>query len=58
MCLLKHMNQLNGEKEFEGILIAFDGANVTVEMKIKTRKTIVTIPYEKIANARLAVTFS
>ena len=58
MCILKHMNQLNGEKEFEGILVEFDGANVTVEIKIKTRKTLVTIPYEKIANARLAVTFS
>ena len=55
---IKTYEPLNGEKEFEGILVEFDGANVTVEIKIKTRKTLVTIPYEKIANARLAVTFS
>jgi len=55
---IKTFEPLNGEKEFEGVLVEFDGANVTVEIKIKTRKTLVTIPYEKIANARLAVTFS
>ena len=54
----KTFEPLNGEKQFEGVLVEFDGANVTVEIKIKTRKTLVTIPYEKIANARLAVTFS
>ena len=55
---IKTFEPLNGEKQFEGVLVEFDGANVTVEIKIKTRKTLVTIPYEKIANARLAVTFS
>ena len=55
---IKTYEPLNGEKEFEGVLVAFDGANVTLEIKIKTRKTRVKIPYEKIANARLAVTFS
>lgn len=55
---IKTYEPLNDEKEFEGVLVEFDGANVTVEIKIKTRKTLVTIPYEKIANARLAVTFS
>ena len=46
------------EKEFEGTLIAFDGNEVTVEMKIKTRKKTVVIPYEKVAKARLAISFS
>lgn len=55
---IKTFEPLNGEKQFEGVLVEFDGTNVTVETKIKTRKTLVTIPYEKIANARLAVTFS
>ena len=55
---IKTYEPLNGEKQFEGVLVGFDGVNVTVEIKIKTRKTLVTIPYEKIANARLAVTFS
>ena len=55
---IKTYEPLDGEKEFEGVLVEFDGVNVTVEIKIKTRKTLVTIPYEKIAKARLAVTFS
>src|SRR4051794_2033730 len=55
---IKTFEPLNGEKQFEGVLVEFDGANVTVEIKVKTKKTLVTIPYEKIANARLAVTFS
>lgn len=55
---IKTFEPLNGEKQFEGVLVDFDGNIVSVEIKIKTRKTIVTIPYEKIANARLAVSFS
>lgn len=55
---IKTFEPINDEKEFQGILTDFDGSNVRVEIKIKTRKTTVTIPYEKIANARLAVTFS
>ena len=55
---IKTYEPLNDEKEFEGVLVEFDGSNVTVEIKIKTRKTLVTIPYEKIANARLPVIFS
>jgi ribosome maturation factor RimP len=54
---IKTYEPLNGEKQFEGVLAEFDGSNVTVEIKIKTRKKLVSIPYEKIANARLAVTF-
>ena len=43
------------EKEFEGTLTAFDGNEVTIEIKIKTRKKTVEIPYEKVAKARLAI---
>jgi ribosome maturation factor RimP len=55
---VKTYEPIDGEKQFEGKLTHFDGITVTLEIKIKTRKTSVNIPYEKIANARLAVTFS
>lgn len=47
----------NGEKSFEGMLLAFDGIELTIATKQKTRTVEVTIPYEKIASARLAVVF-
>lgn len=46
-----------GQKVFEGELLAFDGQTLTVEIKIKTRSKQISIPYNKIANARLAVVF-
>ncbi|AGK53088.1 ribosome maturation factor RimP [Bacillus sp. 1NLA3E] len=55
---IKTYEPIDGEKSFEGILTQFDGETVMVEMKIKTRKKSIVIPYEKIANARLAITFS
>lgn len=55
---IKTYEPINGEKTFEGILTQFDGETVIVEVKIKTRKKSIEIPYAKIANARLAVTFS
>ncbi|KMY49481.1 ribosome maturation factor RimP [Peribacillus loiseleuriae] len=55
---IKTYEPILDEKEFEGILTSFDGKEVTIEMKIKTRKKTVVIPFEKIAKARLAVTFS
>jgi ribosome maturation factor RimP len=55
---MKTYEPIEGEKTFEGILTAFDGENVTLEIKVKTRKKTINIPYEKIAKARLAVTFS
>jgi ribosome maturation factor RimP len=55
---IKTYEPLDGEKGFEGTLLAFDGQTVTIEVKIKTRKKTIEIPYEKVANARLAVTFS
>lgn len=55
---IKTYEPIDGEKSFEGRLIQFDGETVTVEVKIKTRKKSIEIPYPKIANARLAVSFS
>jgi len=55
---IKTYEPIDGEKQFEGILTHFDGITVTVEIKIKTRKKSVNIPYEKVAQARLAVSFS
>ncbi|MEH7073593.1 ribosome maturation factor RimP [Neobacillus drentensis] len=55
---IKTYEPFDGEKSFEGKLLEFDGQYLKIEMKIKTRKKIIEIPYEKVANARLAVTFS
>ncbi|HEX6593934.1 MAG TPA: ribosome maturation factor RimP [Bacillota bacterium] len=44
-----------GEKEYEGILTAFNDNHVTIEYKVKTRTKEVNIPFDKIAKARLAV---
>ncbi len=56
--MIKTYEPIDGEKNFEGKLLKFDGQSVTIEVKIKTRKKTMEIPYEKVANARLAVTFS
>jgi len=55
---IKTYEPIDGEKTFEGTLLAYDGQQLTVEVKIKTRKKSIDIPYEKVANARLAVSFS
>lgn len=55
---IKTYEPIDGEKAFEGILTDYNGETVTVEVKIKTRKKTVVLPYDKIASARLAVTFS
>ncbi|KFZ43272.1 ribosome maturation factor RimP [Anoxybacillus flavithermus] len=55
---VKTYEPIDGQKEFEGLLTAFDGQTVTVEVKVKTKKKAITIPYEKVASARLAVIFS
>jgi ribosome maturation factor RimP len=55
---VKTYEPIDGEKTFEGILTRFDGNMVSIEAKIKTRKKMVEIPYEKVASARLAVSFS
>ncbi|MFC0472018.1 ribosome maturation factor RimP [Halalkalibacter kiskunsagensis] len=48
---------IEGEKAFEGKLIDFDGEDLEIEVKVKTRKKVYTIPYDKVANARLAIIF-
>lgn len=55
---IKTYEPIDGEKVFEGVLTEYDGQTATVEVKIKTRKKIVAIPSDKIANARLAISFS
>jgi ribosome maturation factor RimP len=55
---IKTYEPIDGEKIFEGVLANFTGDTVTVEVKIKTRKKTIEIPFEKVASARLAVTFS
>jgi ribosome maturation factor RimP len=55
---IKTYEPIDGEKAFEGILTDYNGETVTVEVKIKTRKKTVVLPFDKIASARLAVTFS
>ncbi|MCU9612068.1 ribosome maturation factor RimP [Caldibacillus lycopersici] len=54
---IKTYEPIDGEKVFEGTLTEFDGEFVTVEIRIKTRKKSVKIPYQKIASGRLAVSF-
>ncbi|WP_243386899.1 ribosome maturation factor RimP [Bacillus kexueae] len=55
---IKTYESIDGEKEFEGELTSFDGELVKLSVKVKTRTKEVTIPYEKVAKARLAVTFN
>ena len=55
---IKTYEPILNEKEFEGIMTNYDGNEVTLEVKIKTRKKIIVIPFEKVAKARLAITFS
>ncbi|MBH5316601.1 ribosome maturation factor RimP [Paenibacillus sp. GSMTC-2017] len=43
----------DGSKEFEGMLLAFDGENATV----RVGKSEHVIPYDKVASARLAIVF-
>lgn len=42
-------------KVFEGTLLSFDGTDLIMEYMEKTRKKEVTIPYQTVAKARLAV---
>lgn len=55
---IKTYEPIDGEKVFEGVLTNYTGDTVTVEVKIKTRKKTIVIPFDKVASARLAVTFS
>lgn len=46
---------MEGAKEFEGILKAFEDDIITIEYKVKTRTKSIQIPFNKVAKARLAV---
>lgn len=54
---VKLYEPFEGEKEYEGTLLSFEEQVLTVEYRMKTRTKQVAIPLEKIAKARLAVTF-
>ncbi|MCY8565011.1 ribosome maturation factor RimP [Bacillus sonorensis] len=55
---IKTYEPIEDNKEFEGTLSAFDGETVEVTVTIRTRQKRINIPYEKIAKARLAVSFN
>jgi ribosome maturation factor RimP len=55
--LVKTYEPIDGEKVFEGRLSSFDGETLAVEQKMKTRTKTIEIPIEKVASARLAVSF-
>lgn len=54
---VKTFEKINGEKEFQGTLLSFEDDELTLEMKVKTAKRKVTVPYEKVAKARIAIQF-
>ncbi|WP_186577435.1 ribosome maturation factor RimP [Aquibacillus kalidii] len=54
---IKLYEPLHDAKEFEGILKSFENDIAVIEIKVKTKKKEIEIPFEKIAKARLAVTF-
>lgn len=54
---IKTYEPIHDEKVFEGKLLEFDGDTLIVELLVKTRKKQVEIPYNKVASARLAVSF-
>ncbi|KAB7708087.1 ribosome maturation factor RimP [Bacillus aerolatus] len=55
---VKTYEPIDGEKTFEGTLLSFEKEELVIEYLIKTRKKQVTLPLEKVAKARLAVSFS
>ncbi|NIK10827.1 ribosome maturation factor RimP [Alkalibacillus almallahensis] len=54
---VKTYEPIDGDKEFFGDLKEFVNDQLTLEIKVKTQTKQVTIPYEKVANAHLAVQF-
>ncbi|WP_100330948.1 ribosome maturation factor RimP [Bacillus xiapuensis] len=55
---VKTYEPIAGEKVFEGTLLSFEESELTIEYMVKTSKKQVQIPMEKVAKARLAVSFS
>lgn len=55
---IKTYAPVDGMKEFEGYLLAYNSEGAEIEIRIKTRKVTVFIEKSKIAMARLAIDFS
>lgn len=49
--------QIDGEKQYQGILEAATDEEITMKVRIKTREKSLTIPQKNIAKARLAIQF-
>lgn len=54
---VKLYEPIDGEKAYEGELAAFDGNELQIKVKVKTKTKIIIVPYDKVASARLAVSF-
>ncbi|MFD1360371.1 ribosome maturation factor RimP [Lentibacillus salinarum] len=52
---VKLYEPIDGDKEYEGTLLAFTDETAVIAYKVKTSDKRVEIPYKKIAKARLAV---
>ena len=55
-----HVNlyqKVEGEKEYEGTLKSFDDNEIKLEIKVKTRKRVLSLPRKLIANIRFAIEF-
>lgn len=55
---VKTYEPIQGEKAYEGILLSYDEVELHIQYKIKNIKKEIKIPKNKVALARLAVTFS
>ncbi|WP_079529881.1 ribosome maturation factor RimP [Halobacillus hunanensis] len=55
---VKLYEPMENEKEFEGTLVQFEDDIATIEIRIKSRKKQLEVPFDKIAKANLAVTFN
>lgn len=49
--------KIAGEKNYEGTLKSYNDDEIELEIKIKTRKKLLTIPRKLIANIRFAIEF-
>ena len=49
--------KIEGEKEYEGTLKAFNDEEIELEVKVKTRRKQLTIPRKLIASIRFAIEF-
>ncbi|MBE3569315.1 MAG: ribosome maturation factor RimP [Bacillales bacterium] len=54
---IKTFEPIDGEKELEGKMLSFHDDELVLEIREKTRKKEVAIPFQKVAKARLAVSF-